>query len=490
MQIVIENIDTFLRFQTPPSKEFLKDLEEEMSYTIQEYDMFKKKNLELHYSLFDKNELKYPTGLFSILKRYLDKKQISYSIIDDRKKPIPNIPLRIHDKVLRDYQEEAVDKAIKSQRGIIKIATGGGKTFVAAAIVARLNLPTLVIVNSLDLLEQIHDEFTKILKIKIGKIGGGICEIERINICTVQTLFRVIDLKLEFADDELGIKEKVSTKVLKKKIDICKVLENIRCILVDETHHLRSSSYVDLMKFVPNCYFRYGLSGTPYNLLGTDLILDAYSGKQIIDISASYLIDLGFLVPPKIHILDPNLLPGYKYIHGRWDKIYDEWIVNNKKRNDLIIECVKRLLSKNKSILITVSRIEHGEIICDLLNRKIPDVKYAFMRGEVKKDERKKLLNEVRNKTLPIIIGTSVSDEGIDLPGLDSAILAGGGKSLIKCIQRVGRTLRPYPGKTEAIIIDFFDNVRYLTSQSTKRIKIYKAERRFTVFEDFKKITV
>ena len=66
----------------------------------------------------------------------------------------------------------------------------------------------------------------------------------------------------------------------------------------------------------------------------------------------------------------------------------------------------------------------------------------------------------------------------------------GGGKSLIKTLQRVGRTLRPYPNfenniKKEAIIVDFYDHLRYLTGQSRKRMEIYKRESKFKVYKHF-----
>jgi superfamily II DNA or RNA helicase len=210
---------------------------------------------------------------------------------------------------------------------------------------------------------------------------------------------------------------------------------------------------------------------------------------MICNISASYLIDKGFLVPPKIYMLDPNEHTEYKFIRKSFPKIYDQWIVNNELRNRMIVDSTQRLLDLGKSVLITVTRIPHGDILCEMLD-KVGVKSIAFIQGEVNGEKRKELLDKVRKKELQVLVGSVVADEGIDLPALGSAIMAGGGKSLIKSLQRVGRTLRPYPSaenneKKEAIIVDFYDRVRYLTGHSNKRIKIYQSEPRFEVFKHF-----
>jgi superfamily II DNA or RNA helicase len=374
---------------------------------------------------------------------------------------------------------------------VIKVATGGGKTVIGAAIIAKLNVKTLFIVNSLDLLEQTHDEFVKMLKIDIGKIGGGFCDIQKINVCTIQTLHSALGLKYEAVDEECYIEEKIEKSVLERKGEIRKLIETCDMIFIDECQHQQGSSYVNMMKHAKRAYFKFGASATPYRLESTDILLDAFSGKLITNITASYLIERGFLVAPKIYFLDPNLLGKYKYVRNTsFTKMYQKWIVENNNRNKLISDCAERLLELNKTVLITVTRIEHGERVMDLLLERIPGIKTAFMRGEVHKDERKRLLNEIREKKLNVLVGTSVADEGLDLPALDSAIMGGGGKSLIKSLQRVGRTLRPYPSaenniKKEAIIIDFWDHLRYLTGQSVKRMKIYSSERLFQVLKHF-----
>ena len=491
IKLHIRNVMTTIEAESL-DRDLLNVINDCMSYKLTEYNNFTKQYSEFSYPLFDKKTLKYPTGLFSTLNNILTNYNIEYDVIDHRTLPDSKKSLSFVDRQPRDYQQEVIEKAIQCERGIIKVATGGGKTTIGAGIIAQLNLNTLFIVNSIDLLEQASDEFKKMLGIEIGKIGGGEFDVRQVNVCTIQTLFYALDLKYDTADDELMIKEKISDSVKNRKEEIVKCIGECELIIVDESQHLSSKSYVYLMTAAKRAYYKFGLSATPFKDESTDLIINAYSGKLICDISASYLIKRGFLIKPKIHFLNPNKFDHYKYIKGvGFRGMYNKWIVNNKNRNNLIFECAERLLDIGRTTLITVTRIEHGEIIADKIS-KLNSAKMAFLKGEVKKEQRKKILDEVRNNKLNILIGTSVADEGLDVPILDAAIIAGGGKSMIKTIQRVGRTLRPYPNvqnnvKKDAIIVDFYDRLNFLTGQSKKRMDIYKKEEEFEVIENFVK---
>ena len=75
------------------------------------------------------------------------------------------------------------------------------------------------------------------------------------------------------------------------------------------------------------------------------------------------------------------------------------------------------------------------------------------------------------------IIASTIFDEGVDIPEVGSLILAVGGKSTIKTLQRVGRALRPKKGENEVEIYDFIDwGNKYLLSHSRQRLQDYMDE--------------
>lgn len=66
---------------------------------------------------------------------------------------------------------------------------------------------------------------------------------------------------------------------------------------------------------------------------------------------------------------------------------------------------------------------------------------------------------------------------------LDALILAGAGKSPTRALQRIGRVIRSNSGKKDAVVIDFFDDVKYLRAHSKRREKLYRSEAEFQVIK-------
>src|SRR5579863_9243845 len=80
----------------------------------------------------------FPTGLIHLVRNVLDLYKVPYDQVDCRQMPVlgPEISLNAS---LRDYQEEAVKRALAQQRGIIKSCTGSGKSLMIASLIGKLN---------------------------------------------------------------------------------------------------------------------------------------------------------------------------------------------------------------------------------------------------------------------------------------------------------------------------------------------------------------
>lgn len=468
----------------------LLKLSEAMTYKTVEFNGFN--FVELQHNLFNRLKQSFPTGLFSKAADIFEESNIKYDVVDNRQHFKINQPLKLHDPKdpqkplqLRDYQKEVAKLAVETQRFVIQVATGGGKTVIAVAILAKLNVPSIFVVHTGDLFEQAYDELSKMLNVPIGKIGGGECDIQKINVCMIQTIHCTLKKKyIPFDEDEKQLME--HDEIVKKSNitneKIKKFLATVQCVLIDECHHLRASSYVETMKACKLAIFRGGLSATPHSGDERDMILQAYAGKIICRITASYLIKRGFLVKPKIYYLSGTKSGKYKFSRKRYNAIYKEFIINNNYRNELISDCVNRLKTLNKSVLITVTTKNHGQKLLKII-QSLEIVSVQFICSHVNKMVRKEYLNQIRNKELDVIIATQLADEGLDLPALDSLILAGAGKSPTRMIQRIGRVLRLYPGKEEAIVIDFKDSARYLAGHYKKRREMCEKESEFEIIE-------
>jgi superfamily II DNA or RNA helicase len=93
-------------------------------------------------------------------------------------------------------------------------------------------------------------------------------------------------------------------------------------------------------------------------------------------------------------------------------------------------------------------------------------------------EDRQHLIKRLDKKEILCIVATPVFDEGADIPHLKVVLLAGGGKSPIKIIQRIGRGMRrKTEGENEVEIYDFLDTGnRYTKKHSVLRRRLYKQE--------------
>ena len=212
-----------------------------------------------------------------------------------------------------------------------------------------------------------------------------------------------------------------------------------------------------------------GCSATPYRDDGEDLRIEAAIGKIISRVTKDELVKKGYLVDAEVRYI-PLTKPSKEFLD--YHEAYEKFIVNNKERNDKIVKVALRE-SKNRNVLILIQKIEHGRTLQGALYLN-SDV--CFMHGGLPKKERIKMFDEIREGKYNVTIATSLFDEGIDIHNFEILILGVGGKSSVKVVQRVGRLLRPFPGKEKAIIYDFIDEFKWLREHYQKRREILEED--------------
>ena len=384
----------------------------------------------------------------------------------------------------RDYQSIIRDDACNIGRGIIKVATGGGKTALSASIIAELGCePTIFYVTSNDLRKQAKDELEKFIRkngqdIEVGEVGGGKFNIQPITVMTVQTAIRALGHRYTPYDEEDdGAKRDKQKLNDKQKKEIKDLIHSANVMVCDEVQHWAAKTCQAISEASYSARNRYGLSATPWRDLGDDMLIDACFGKAIADINASFLIDRDFLVKPTIYFVH-NRLPN---LEGAYQTVYKEGIVENADRNLMISNVAQKMVEHGRQVLILVRFIEHGTT----LEAMIPDS--FFIHGSHTEKQRVDRLTKMRQREASITISTSIFDEGVDVKPLDGLILGGSGKSQTRALQRVGRIIRPYSEeasgfiKKDAFVVDFQDNMKYMLGHSRKRRQIYETEPKFEI---------
>jgi len=424
----------------------------------------------------------FPTGLISNAIKYFKENYVPYKIYDKREQVSKSTSMSLSispELENRDYQSKAVEDSLNRERGILKIATGGGKTAIAASIIARLNVsPFIFYVTSKDLMRQAKNELSRFIldhgsSLDVGVIGDGKCDIRDINVMTVQTAIRSCGHRYKKYDDDAnnGTKEKSIPKV--KREDIRNLIISAKGIIIDECQHVRSESCQVISDFSLECRYKFGQSATPWRDSGDDILIDACFGRTICDINASFLIKKGYLVKPDLYFVPIKNMRGRQF-HS-YDVAYKEAIVENAMRNEIIRKVATNMAEQGRVVPILCRHIAHGEILENIIDGNV------FLHGKHSSKKRKAHLDKMRNREASITTSSVIFDEGIDCRPLDTLILAGSGMSQTRALQRVGRTLRPYPGKENAIVIDFEDHCKYMFGHSRKRRLIYETEPEFNI---------
>lgn len=248
--------------------------------------------------------------------------------------------------------------------------------------------------------------------------------------------------------------------------------------LVSNCHHVAATIFGKVLTKCEKAFYRWGFSASPFREDNADLLLDAHTGAKCVDISASELIRRGYLSKPAIFL--------YEFDHGRpnafgYPHMYEQQVVNNTFRNKAVVMATLKAMAARKSVMIAVTRIDHGRMLEAMLKQVAPG-KIKFASGQIDSAERKKILQDLTDKKLDVVIATTVFGEGIDCPTLDVLINAKANKSSIDSLQLIGRALRKTSTKNKVVIIDIYDDhCKYLGTHAKDRLKIYKTEPEFTI---------
>lgn len=436
-------------------------------------------------ALIKNGGLKAPTGLYSYLKEVLVSRGVEYEIIDERPTPITSPGYSAPALGLREYQRKAVDEGLYRQRGVMKAGTGAGKTrMMVAMMVEAAVFPAVFYVPSCDLLEQAYDVFSKfVLKdgssATIGRVGAGYCDIQPITIATVQSCQLALTGKYtKYEHDDCSYNDKTKLNEIQKG-RIKEMVHQAQFAYFDEAQHVSAETIQDILNESHCARYRVGGSASPWRDDGLDILIEAAFGKRFCDIPASFLIEQGYLLRPRIVF---NHFEQRLGVTATFAAHYNKYVVENAARNQWIASRAMHHVDNGRPTIILVKWVTHAEELCSLIDGS----EILTASGDSKKDPdaRKKVLDRMRKREVMCVIGTSLLDEGVDVPAATAGIFAGGGKSSTRELQRVGRFIRRDendPSKDCAYIEEFHDHTKWLMNHAKARRKILETEPAFEI---------
>ncbi len=385
------------------------------------------------------------------LKESLDRSGIKYvdEVIDDASLDA----VQFHG-TLRKYQQEAIDGWKSSgMRGVIVLPTGGGKTLIALRAIYELRRRALILVPTIDLLNQWARAINDVLGMDAGKLGGGDHMVQKVTVSTYDSAM----------------------------INIKQVGNKFSLLIADECHHLPAPTYSEIALYSVAPY-RMGLSATPEREDGLHRELDRLLGPVVYrlspnDLAGTYLSD--FTLKRIAVELSQDELLEYKRNYSIYSEyIKSRGIVMRSPRSLLRLirlsagdpEARRALLARNEAIrislnaegkigaLIEVLREHRGKRIIvftqnnDLVYRVSQLLLLPAITHITPKPERELILKNFREGKYRVIITSKVLDEGIDVPDASVGIIMSGTGSSREFIQRLGRILRKVSGKQAELI--------------------------------------
>jgi superfamily II DNA or RNA helicase len=439
---------------------------------------------------WDRRGFRCPTGLYSYIKDLLNKHGIQFGRRDERPAATTSPGWSLVDYEPRDYQVEPIEQGLERQRGVLQAATGAGKTEMMMDMIVRASaFPTVFYVNSCDLLEQTHDRFARHIrydgkKVKIGRVGAGHFDPQPITIATVQTAERVLTGQYtKYMFDDHNADDKKTKLDERQKAEFADLIADAQFAYCDECHHVSCETIQHVLDASHGARFRFGGSASPWRDDGLDIMIEAAFGRKFCSISASFLIDAGYLVRPTIVFNHFSQALGPT---GNFPAHYTTYVVENEARNEFIVERTLHHVDAGKPTIILVKWAKHAVLLSEMIG---DSCEVLTSSGKKKKSpkQRKLHLERMRNRELMIIIATTLLDEGVDVPAASAGIFAGGGKSSTRELQRVGRFIRrdpSDPGKDHAVIEEFHEHTKWLTGHAVKRRKILKEEPAFDILDN------
>jgi len=338
---------------------------------------------------------------------------------------------------LRSYQSGIVEDVRAAFRAgqssqLIVSPTGSGKTVMfsyMASSAAAKGLRTLILAHRVELLDQISRTLRG-FNVQHGIIAPGYLgdRRQRVQVASVFAMARRLD-RYEAPD----------------------------LIIVDEAHHaIKDSTWGNVIQHYPRAKLL-GVTATPVRLSGEGL--DGLFGHMVMGPTVRELIDSGSLSPYRLYA-PPGAALDLSGLHSRGGDYVKSELSDLMQKPQIVGSAVShyKKLALGKRAVVFCCSVEHAEHVAAQF--RAAGVSSQSIDGSMDKTLRQSVLRSFESGDISVLTSCDLVSEGFDVPAIEVAILLRPTKSLGLYLQQVGRALRTFPGKSEAIILDHVSAVK------------------------------
>jgi len=374
------------------------------------------------------------------------------------------------DITVRDYQKDAYIHAMRNKRTLLLSPTSSGKSLIIYLIIRQLLeykcKKGLIIVPTTSLVEQLYTDFEDYST----KNGFEVSE----------NVHRIYQGRDKNTDLPLTISTWQSLYTQPKEY-----FHQFDFIIGDEAHLFKAQSLVSILANCINASYRIGLTGTLDGTKTHKLVLEGLFGLVEKVITTKELMDNKQIADFKIKCL---ILKHEEEIcalmKGKTYQEEIEYIILNEARNIFIKNLVVSL--SGNTLLLYQYVDKHGKILYDMISntKNIGERKVFFVYGKTDTETREEVRRITEKENDAIIVASyGTFSTGINIRNLHNIVFASPSKSRVRNLQSIGRGLRIGDNKTEAVLYDIADDMRFKKHMNftlkhfIERTKIYNEEK-------------
>lgn len=352
---------------------------------------------------------------------------------------------------LRPYQLKAIEEtrlalAKDDEPVLFYMSVGGGKSICIATILQKMvarNKRILCLVSSAELVRNNSSTYRD--------IGGK------------PSVFCSSLGQKEYSDNVVFATPQSILAAMKRNAPPAGILFDM--IIVDEAHnipyHNHRSGYMRILRHykILNPRMRLlGLTGTPFRGAGHPIVGEECLFKtQVANVGMGMLIREGYLANP---VFGKHAVRGFDFSNvkikrtGEFDEAELNAVIDKDERlTGEILREVSELVKNRNGAFIFCATVKH----CHEALRSLDDAR--IITGITPEDERNTTLNDARMGRIKYIISVNCLMVGVDVPRFDTVVWLRPTTSLVLYTQGIGRGLRLFPDKADALILDYAGNI-------------------------------
>jgi len=344
---------------------------------------------------------------------------------------------------LYDDQWRALQMVVEGRRGLLSLAVNFGKTETIAGILKAYSGSPAVVIVPAPLVEQTASRLSELLYEEVVWRKPGY---ER-------SPHRILVASIHSIRANWGrIKNRIKTA---------------RLLIVDEVHTVTLTWF----PILAHCEapIRIGLSGSVEDAR-VPMIEEAYFGPVLMRVGDATLVEQGRSARPDIYMVKTGCMVPERV---PYQTAYEMGVIHNGERNALLADLASRAAQGGSAVLLLYYRLDHGRVLAEML--KANGIRVREVRGE-EPFSTIVLREQVASGDVQVVVGSTVMNQGVNIPEFNTLINAAGWKSPMATGQKLGRVLRLKPrGLNSALVIDTYDlGFRIFTNHSKARLRLYK----------------